>query len=55
MATSNAGYVTNRQGCVTRSGAIQPLRRARALSLPKVQAFTLSHPLRWAFGYYALC
>ena len=24
-------------------------------SLPTVQAFTLSHPLRWAFGYYALC
>jgi hypothetical protein len=23
-----------------------------SLSLPKVQAFTLSHPLRWAFGYY---
>jgi len=23
--------------------------------LPMVQAFTLSHPLRWAFGYYAVC
>jgi hypothetical protein len=21
----------------------------------QVQAFTLSHPLRWAFGYYAVC
>ncbi len=26
-----------------------------ALSLPKVPAFTLSHALRWAFGYYAVC
>ncbi len=26
-----------------------------SLSLTKVQAFTLSHPLRWAFGYYAVC
>ena len=24
-------------------------------SLTKVQAFTVSQPLRWAFGYYALC
>ena len=29
MATSNAGYVANRQGCFTRSGAVQPLRHAR--------------------------
>jgi len=21
----------------------------------RVQAFTLSQPLRWAFGYYAVC
>lgn len=28
MATSNAGYVANRQGCFTRSGAVQPLRHA---------------------------
>ncbi len=27
----------------------------RGSSLSKVQAFTLSHPLRWAFGYYAVC
>jgi hypothetical protein len=26
-----------------------------AHALPTVRAFTLSHPLRWAFGYYALC
>ena len=26
-----------------------------ALSLPTVPAFTVSHPLRWAFGYYAVC
>ena len=55
MATFNAGYATNRQGRFTRSGALLPLRPAPSLSLPKVQAFTLSHPLRWAFGYYALC
>ncbi len=24
-------------------------------SLTKVQAFTMSQPLRWAFGYYAVC
>ena len=29
MATSNAGYVANRQGCFTRSGAVHPLRHAR--------------------------
>jgi len=26
-----------------------------SLSLTKVQAFTVSQPLRWAFGYYAVC
>ena len=26
-----------------------------SLSLTKVQAFTVSQPLRWAFGYYAIC
>jgi hypothetical protein len=29
MATSNAGYVTHRQGGFTRSGALLPLRHAR--------------------------
>ncbi len=29
MATSNAGYATNRQGRFTRSGALRPLRSAR--------------------------
>jgi len=24
-------------------------------SLPTVRAFTMSHPLRWALGYYAVC
>jgi len=50
MATSNAGYGANRQGRFSRSGALRPLKLARL-----VQAFTLSHPLRWAFGYYAVC
>lgn len=50
MATSNAGYITNRQGRFTRwcHSAIE-LRQAR--SLPKARAFTLSHPLQWVFGY----
>jgi hypothetical protein len=36
-------------GCVTAVEA-RPSR-----SLPKIRAFTVSHPLRWAFGYYAVC
>jgi hypothetical protein len=51
MATSNAGYGSNRQDRFTRSDAIRAMRVHPALSLPKVPAFTLSHPLRRAFGY----
>ena len=27
----------------------------RLLTDPQVQAFTMSQPLRWALGYYAVC
>ena len=42
MATFNAGYETNRQGRFTRSGTTARESRP-ARSLPKIQAFTLSH------------
>ena len=52
--SSKAGYDTRARD--VSPGRVQYARERRAArSLPKVRAFTLSHPLRWAFGYYALC
>ncbi len=35
-------------------GCITIVETRPSLSLPKGQAFTVSHPLQWAFGYYAV-
>jgi len=49
------------QGTGTAWSSIRPLRGYGVIELHRllidfrVQAFTMSHPLRWAFGYYAVC
>ena len=40
-------------GFMASDTGMTPLRRL--LTDLKVQAFTVSQPLRWAFGYYAVC
>lgn len=50
-----AGYNTPRHVRFTRNTQQCIRARSAARSLRKVRAFTLSRPLRRAFGYYALC
>jgi hypothetical protein len=55
MDTSKAGFDSGRRDRFTWSGAITTVEARPSHSLPTVRAFTLSRPLRQAFGYYALC
>jgi len=54
MATFNAGYATNPRP-FRPFGRNTVVEARRSLALPKVRTFTMSHPLRWALGYYAVC
>ena len=53
--TSKAGYESRPPGPFHLVRCTTITEVCAAHSLPTVPAFTMSHPLRWALGYCAVC